>query len=328
MTADQKDPVAEIAQAAARFDFYAALRRIEARLPGPPRLGRSGSPRQDPVRLGQPPELEFPAATIAGVEHVAGVPWIRVRCFGLFGPNGPLPLHLTEYAYERTHQARDEGFAAFCDLFHHRLIGLFYRAWADKEPAVQHDRPGQDRYDFYLACLSGYGLPGQQALDAMPDPAKRHFAGRLASRTRNPDGLVALLRRMFGVRVALDEFVGEWLEIPGQDRCRLGRAALGRTAIGARSFQRAGTFQIRLGPLDWAAYASFLPDGEALPALVAVVRNWVGWDLRWSLRLALEPTSIPEPRLGGKGRLGWSFWLDTAPRSRPVDDLQFTPDHA
>ena len=45
--------------------LFQALRLIEAAYDTNPRLGRSRRPAQDPVRLGQEPELAFPTSTIA-----------------------------------------------------------------------------------------------------------------------------------------------------------------------------------------------------------------------------------------------------------------------
>lgn len=319
-------PLEEVAAALPRYGFYAALRLIEARTRDRPRLGKSRSPTEDVVRLGQPPHLGFPAPELAGILRRSGQPpWLLVNGFGLFGPNGPLPLHLTEYAGERIEHARDDGFAAFCDLFHHRLICLFYRAWADKEPTVNHDHPGKDRFAFYLAALAGYALPAQSGFDAMPDSAKRHFTGHLARRPANRSGLTAILAALFGVRVEIEEFVEDWPEIPEPDRCRLGAAVLGITAIGSRSRNPAGMFRIRLGPLSRRIYESFLPHGDALVALRAVVRNWVGWGLGWELQLILRGEDIPEPRLGGESRLGWCLWLGRGPSPQPADDLHLRP---
>src|SRR5690606_41413356 len=106
-----------------------------------PRVGRSATPSEDAVRLRQPPFLSFGPGAIAayppaGSEHPAT---LDTYVLGLFGPNGPLPLHLTEYAIERVQNGRDTTLRAFADLFHHRLLALFYRAWADAQPVVQGD---------------------------------------------------------------------------------------------------------------------------------------------------------------------------------------------
>ncbi len=80
-------------------------------------------------------------------------PRLQVRLFGLLGPNGPLPLHITEYARERLRHANDPTLSRFLDLFHHRFLTLFYRAWAQAQPHVNRDRPRDDRFAVYVGSL-------------------------------------------------------------------------------------------------------------------------------------------------------------------------------
>ncbi len=91
-----------------------------------------------------------------------GPPRISIYGFGLFGPNGPLPLHLTEYARERRRHHSDNTLSAFADLFHHRLILLFYRAWADAQSVNSLDRPDGHRFVDYVASLMNMGQAGPQ----------------------------------------------------------------------------------------------------------------------------------------------------------------------
>jgi len=308
------------------LDFYSALRRIEAAHPDRPRLGKSRLPKDDPIRLGQSPHLEFPNATLEKTEQDPnGRTWLKIYCFGLFGPNGPLPLHLTEYAFERIHHAKDPGFAAFCDLFHHRLISLFYRAWADKEPTVNYDRPEQDRFAFYLGCLAGYGMPSQQDFDAMPDTAKWHFTGHLGRLPRNAEGLEAIVSAFFGIPAKVEEFVGEWLPVPENDYCCLGQAVLGNHVIGERSFQRASRFALWLGPLDYDSYKAFLPGGDPITTLAAIIQNWVGDALTCEAILILAASEVPSLRLDGNQRLGWDTWLFGQPVVCSKEDLKLDP---
>ena len=109
-------------------------------------------------------------------------PRMEVFFFGLFGPHGPLPLHLTEYARNRLRQAGDPTFARFADIFHHRLLSLFYRAWANAQPTVNLDRPESDRFADYVGGAHRTG-------DA------RHAAARFA-----PRSLQAALCRAAGLR--------------------------------------------------------------------------------------------------------------------------------
>ena len=108
-TGQETDTVAFLARLAAepyRFDFYQTLRRLECLYSEKPRWGCARHPADEPVRLGQDPDLSFAPAPLSSFETAAGqVPRLGVRLFGLLGPNGPLPLHITEYARGRLRRA-------------------------------------------------------------------------------------------------------------------------------------------------------------------------------------------------------------------------------
>ena len=139
----------------ARFDFLRTLRRLEAAHVSKPRLGESFKAKDEPVRLGQEPDTRFAPATIAGFNQGTGgrAPRLLVYFLGLLGPNGPLPIHLTEYARDRLRNADDPTFARFLDVFNHRMLELFYRAWAQAHPTVSFDRPERGRFRVYLCLL-------------------------------------------------------------------------------------------------------------------------------------------------------------------------------
>ncbi|HYQ92212.1 MAG TPA: type VI secretion system baseplate subunit TssG, partial [Candidatus Competibacteraceae bacterium] len=249
MTAENRRPtnaIADFYEALRRepwaFDFFQALRRLECLHADKPRLGASRRPADDPLRLAQQPSLDFAPSTLAAFEpegksNPAGAvpPRLEVFFFGLFGPNGPLPLHLTDYVRDRLRNAHDPTLARFADLFHHRLLSLFYRAWADARPTVSFDRPDSDRFAAYVGSLFGLGMASLRNLDAMPDRAKLHYAGLLSGQTRHADGLRAILADFFTLPVEIGSFIGHWLTLPDSSRCRLGEAsatgALGVTAV-------------------------------------------------------------------------------------------------
>src|SRR3546814_12882892 len=79
--------------------------------------------------------------------------------FGLFGPNAPLPLHLTEYAMDRQTNARASTFTASANIFHHRMTSLFYRAWADSQPTMPLARTPQDRSRLSMCAMLGLSTP-------------------------------------------------------------------------------------------------------------------------------------------------------------------------
>lgn len=309
-------------------DFYEALRRIECLFPAKPRLGTALRPADEPVRLAQEPALDFAPASLsafrAGTE--GRPPRMEVRFFGLFGPNGPLPIHLTDYARERILHAGDRGFARFLDVFHHRLTLLFYRAWAQAQPTVSLDRPRDDRFAALVGSLVGVGTSALRERDAAGDHAKLHFAGLLVRQARNADGLAALLAGYFRLPVRIEPFVGHWMRLPAGDRSRLGEGSPGvqlgvGTVLGSEVWDRQHKFRIHLGPLGLGQYESFLPGGLALARLVALVRQYLGFELAWDVRPALRRDEVPRTRLGAYGRLGWTTWLGAYRRAADADPM-------
>jgi len=315
-----------------RFDFFDAVRRIECAYPQHPRLGESTKPAEDPVRLCHTPSLAFAPRMLDRVDKPADGKPARLHglFFGLFGPNAALPLHLTEYALDRQINARDTTFTAFADVFHHRMMSLFYRAWADAQPTVQYDRPKQDRFGTYVGALVGLATPHVTDRDAMPDRFKRFFAGRLLQQARNAEGLQTLLQAFFRIPVRVVEFVAEWMRLPSEAHLRLGgsmqMASLGRTAVlGEFVWGAQQRFRLRIGPLDSTQFHHFLPGGEALDQLVAAVKTYAGEEKAWDVQLVLRRDEIPATRLGQAGRMGLTTWMGQPRRHADADDVVLRP---
>ena len=236
---------------------------------------------------------------------------------------------MTEYAQDRLRTAHDPTFARFLDLFHHRMLSLFYRAWANNRPTVSFDRGADDRFAGYVASLFGLGMPSLRGRDALPDRAKLHYAGLLACQTCHPDGLRAMVRAYFGLPAAIREFVGEWLALPREGRCRLGASrdtgTLGESVvIGAYIWSGRHKFRLMIGPVGLNPFRRFLPAGSSLPRLAAMVRSYVGDELAWELNPILAADEVPPLRLGEHTQLGWTSWLTTGGLPRAGDDLVFS----
>lgn len=316
-----------------KYDFFHALRCIECAYPERPRLGTTAKASDEPIRFGQPPYVTFAPATIAGFEpgQDGRPPRLEVYCLGLFGPNGPLPLHLSEYARDRLRQHKDRTFARFADIFHHRMLTLFYRAWAATEPAVQFDRPDHDRFRDYIGSFFGLGFDTLRNRDRMPDHAKLYYAGRLAAPTRNAEGLEAIIGDYFQVPVELEQFTGQWMQLPADCMLRLGASpetgTLGRSAIvGTSIWECQQKFRLRFGPLTFAQYRRFLPGGLSLPVLEDLIRNYLGDEFIWDLNLVLRREEVPPLRLGEHAMLGWTTWLGGARPAEDPDDLTICPE--
>ena len=336
--ADALTFLADVAREPFRYDFYQTLRRLECLYDHKPRWGMALRPVDEPVRLGQDPDLAFAPAPLASLEFGkdGAPPRLQVRLFGLLGPNGPLPIHLTEYARHRLRQAGDPTLSRFLDLFHHRFLALLYRAWAQAQPHVSRDRIGEDHYQTYVGAFIGIAPAALRRGDTVPDVAKLFHAGTLVRQVRDADGLAAILRQFFRVPARLEEFVGHWLVLAPRDRThllRLDGKSLGVSAVlGARVWDHQSKFRIHLGPLTLRQYEAFLPatraggDGAGRPGtllrkLVDWVRFYLCYELDWDLRLHLKRDEVPRLRLGVKGELGWTTWLGTRRSTSDAADL-------
>lgn len=310
------------------YHIFFALRVLEARFADAPRLGESRRPREDAVRLGQEATMAFPRSTISEFRPPEADQPGRLTnlFFGLFGPHGPLPSHLTEYARERHRSFHDRTFVAFANMLTHRPMSLLYRAWAAGQTAASFDRGQDGGMERRVAALTGHLGKSMQDRDAMPDLAKRHFAGRLAQGAKTAEGLTAMLSAFFSVPVRLEQFVGSWLDLEQGDRWRLGgQTGLGQgTVLGTKVWSRGAKFRIRFGPLSAAEYRRMLPGGASLARLAAIVRNAVGDALDWDVNLVLKADEVPSAVLGKDTRLGQTSWLGQRQTSADAAELFLT----
>lgn len=332
-----RDPVATLSKLACdpyAYDFFAALRLLECAYPDKPRIGQSLRPHDDAVRFGQSPSLAFEHTMLASFKPAAdGVAAkMDVNFMGLLGANGPLPIHLTEYIRDRLRNSADPTLARFLDVFHHRMIALFYRAWASAQPVVSLDRPEADRFSDYVASLIGIGMKSLHQRDAVPDFAKLHYAGHLSSHIRNADGLAQILTDFFKVPVVIQEFVGHWMSLPsdGLLRLRTGPDApvLGVTSVlGSRVWNCQDKFRIIIGPLTLVEYMRLLPGGNSFKRLKDWVRNYVGITYDWDVNLILKKGEFPPLKFGKQAQLGRVAWLSSNPSKCGEKHVLINPNH-
>ncbi|MGB3246758.1 MAG: type VI secretion system baseplate subunit TssG [Sulfitobacter sp.] len=310
--------------------IFLALRILEAEYSDRPRMGQSRRPREDAVRLGQEARMAFPPSTIRAFTPPGAKPGSLInRFFGFFGPHGPLPIHLTDYARERQINERDGTFVAFANMLTHRIMSLMYRAWVTGHPAVDFDRGLDTQFERHVAALAGHHGARLRGRDAMPDMAKRHYAGLMGAGTRNREGLVAILSGFFNAPVRMQEFVGCWLDLEPDDRWELGKGgALGHTtSIGTRVWSRSAKFRLIIGPVSLAEYERLLPGQPSMDKLAAVVRNYAGDALDYDVNVVLKGDQVPATQLGGQTRLGQTSWIGTRRSGGDADDLFLEPQH-
>ena len=343
----RSNAVDEMGRDSSRFDFFQAVRLLERHA----RRGRDGSvavgedvpPDREAVRFTSCPSLGFAAAPVQAVklpsqDTTPDAPaQMAVTFMGLTGPAGALPHHYTStvIAQER---ARERSLRGFFDLFHHRLVSLFYRAWEKYRLPVAFERSrcasagiegeavpwvGRDPFTSALLCLAGLGNPGEQGRLSVREEVLVFYAGQFSRRPRSASVLEAVLGECFGVRAKVQQFRGRWLALETSERSRLGKAggdgycALGRSLVlGAKVWDVQSSFRIRLGPLNYQQFCGLLPGSERLRQVGDVARCYVGAELDFDIELELDARERPRSRLGrraGAGRLGANVWLSSGP---------------
>lgn len=312
-------------------DFFELLRRLEQR---GGLFGHSGTADREPARLGQHVRLSFSARDVVKLQDAGEKALARVTVanLGLLGPEGPMPLHLTRWVLDRlsqrwftgadAEQTSDTTFVDFINILQHRMIALYYRAWADAHPAVQVERSVGGRVRAMLEAMTGIGLPGTQ--DPELDTVRLRQAGSLASQVDGVERLTLFLATAFKVPVQIKEFVAAWITIPAALQTRVGKAyaGLGRGAtIGPRVFSRQSRIELRVGPLSLDDFRSFLPGEQRLDLFKKAVRDMIGETLDVDLRIVLARDAVPPPRVGTI-QLGRTAWLARPAEKGDADDLR------
>jgi type VI secretion system protein ImpH len=331
LEAESRAYLGQAAQKPWHFGYTALLRYLSARYPEIPEVGRARLPRQELFRLGQSPSLAFAPREIADIELLQGILHIRLFSLGMLGPNGPLPIHFTEIAKDRQENRKDQTLVKFLDIFHHRFLTIFYRAWAQAQSAAGLDRAREEGFSRYVAWLDGD--EGQETEDSpLPPHARLAASAHLIREARNPDGITATLSHYLGVPVALQEFAHHWIEIAPDERNQLGKPSLSSilgegTILGAMVPDRQHGFYLVIGPLTLDGYLRFLPNGKDLRVLIEWVRAFVGFEYQWNIQLEILTESAPIAQLGKTQRLGWTTWLGKERQKKAGTGMIFEPEH-
>jgi type VI secretion system protein ImpH len=318
------------------FGFFQAVRLLERLQPNRSRVGGFDDPDREVVRFGVPPHLAFPASEIQQLELNDDAPsMMRVNFFGLTGAQGVLPHVFTLLAQDRL-RSRDAALVDFLDIFHHRLLSLFYQAWRKYRFTVAREDASDDHLSDHLLDLIGLGLTAARDRQDVADEALVYRAGLLAPQPRGAASLQQLLEDYFRVPVEVEQFVGGWHGLDVRDRCAVGAAedagnVLGGAVVGDEIWDAQARVRIRLGPLERNQFDAFLPGGAAHRELTALLRFFSHDQFEFDAQLVLAADDVPGIRFddadtSAPPRLGWSTWIRNAPRMRDADETVLTLD--
>jgi type VI secretion system protein ImpH len=314
-----------------RFDFFQAVRLLE-------RIGRErqpvgrkdGDPQREVVRFRTRASLAFPPSQLYelvrdGAGRAGNPPELTVAFMGLTGPMGALPQTYTETIIERRRE-KDTTMWEFLDLFNHRLISLFYRAWEKYRFHIAYERDGGDNFTESLFALIGLGTRGQRGRMGLQEQSLLFYSGLIAQRPHSAATIQCILTDYFGVQARVEQCLGQWLKLDEDSLSRisgisddgLANNALGVSAVlGSRVWDAQSKFRVRLGPLSYPQFVKFLPTGDAFKPVTELARLLAGPEFDFDLQLVIKAQevfgSVLTTRAKRKPMLGWTTWLTTKP---------------
>jgi len=300
-----------------KFSFFQAVTLLDQLASGKEQLGMALSPINEAIRLQVKPGFVFPPSDIKHLKpgDADNPAELEVTFMGLIGPSGILPNWYNELAGERLHH-KDSAMVAFFNIFHHRLLSLFYLAWKKYHISVSYQRDGQDRFSFYLKSLIGLGTKHLAGRIGLPEESLIFSCGLLSRQVPSAIAVESAVAYYSGQKTDLHQFIERIITLPSEECTRLGtaNAELGAGALcGSRVRENQTKFRINLGPMNISDFFRFLPTGDMLKPIFSLVRYMVGIEYDFELRILLRKEEVPLLRLGGgigkeSPRLGWSAW--------------------
>ncbi len=312
------------------FEFFQAVALLQRMLSDRRPVGHFFSPEDEALRFHVNPRLGFPASQVQELKlHNHGPADMMVNFMGLTGPQGVMPHVYSELILERL-RAKDRSLAAFFDIFNHRAISLFYRAWQRTRFPVNYASGSLDFFSQYLRDLLGIGTPGLAERQRLEDEALMHYISLIAMQSRSAVALEQILADYFEVPVEIEQFTGAWYTLDTSTQCAMNEKDSNSTQVGWGAvvgdavWDRGGRVRIRIGPISLQRYDDFLPGGNAHASLRAITKFFSNGCVDFEAQLVLARAEVPPVELDFNAphpaRLGWVSWAKTAPMGADPDD--------
>ena len=350
------------------FDFFQAVRVLQKLRPESVPVGRGGPPNVEIVRFRAHVSTSFPPSAIYDVVKPGGstpVPVMTIAFFGVTGPSGVLPRHYTELLLKIARESKGrEKYALrdWYDLFNHRLISLFYRAWEKYRFFVSYERGDykkldpdpftrslraligleaptlRDRLHLVERDLDVYGDEPPRVLAKIDDINLLFYAGLLSNRTRNASGLRAILADFFGLAVEIKQFQGQWLLLEKSNQSSIGdldgNNQLGVNLVaGEKVWDVQGKIRVRIGPLSRERFLDFVPNTSDVHRhndyfrVVQLIRLYLGPTIDFDLQVILKAKDVPDCELTDDPTrgplLGWNTWIKSGDFPQDAEDAVF-----
>lgn len=315
-----------------RFEFFQAVRLLEKIYPERKAVGREAETISEIVRFRSRVSLNFPASEVhefkESFDEFSEEQRLEmfINFMGLVGISGVLPVHYTELVMDRIRYG-DTAMWAFLDMFTHRAVSLFFRAWEKYRFPVAYER-GKDDFTDYLFDFAGLGTKGLRGRMSLEDESLVPYCGLISQKPHSASALGQILSDYFSIKAKIEQFFGQWLDLEKESITELGtgNSLLGTNAIiGTRVWEQQSKFRIILGALTFDKFQAFLPNGTAHKPMKSIIRFMVGMEFDFDVQLILLAKQVPGTILTTRAKrrpmLGWTSFLKTKPFKQDDDQV-------
>lgn len=303
-----------------RFNFFQAVRLLEASMENRPPVGGLGPYSRETVRILPSTNLSFAPSDIQKIVHRPedgqSPPWTLYEHFlGLYGPNTASPIFIAEMIAQCIDD--EDALRDFLDIFNHRILSLYYRAWKKHNIAasITHDRT--DPISSILGSIMGFSS-SETSLARFDHRRYLNYHNFLSSNSRSADGLEAILSDYFGLEsVRVVQFVPRRVKLTSTNHnlvsSRSKGGNLGLSFVLGDSIQDvAGQFKVSIGNLSKTRFFDFQPGGTDYDELIHIIELYSLKRLGFTIELGLAKGQADPMRISNHdpvGRLGRSAWL-------------------
>ncbi|TWU45193.1 hypothetical protein Q31b_03640 [Novipirellula aureliae] len=269
---------------------------------------------------------------------------MEIAFWGLIGPVGALPNHYTQIVIDRVRH-KDVALRDFLDLFSHRQLSLFYRAWEKTfvsvgvERGLRSEDPHADKLREVLLSIVGRGTEHVRDQLEILDDVSIYYGGQFAD-CPCAESLEQIIADFLGLPTRVLSLYGQWLLLPPSEQSRLGtlggHSQLGiDTVLGEKTWDASSKFRVRIGLVRYREFLRLMPTGDQLVPICQLIRSYVGCEFSFDCQVVLMASEIPRCQLGGidesadsdiGANLGWNTWLCSQTPTRDSDDAVFHHD--
>jgi len=316
-----------------RVRFFQAVRLLQRMEQEREPVGGFAKPQEETIRFSSLPSLSFPPSELYDLQRMSnGQIEITVQFMGLCAALSALPAMYTELVLTRIRE-KDRAMAEFFDIFNHRLLSLFYRAWEKHHFYVGMETGVEDKLTFRLLDVLGLGVEALRKRSVILDETCVFYAGLLGRHVRTATGLRQILEDFFDVSVHVHQFAGTWRPLPRENQTFLygfGTVSeqLGFGVVaGEEVWDQHGRIRLTFGPLTFNRYQEFLPGQPAHRELSSFMKFYSDGAYETEVQLILRREEVPACGLAARGTeppsLGLVSWLKTRPRTHNADEAMF-----